>query len=206
MSVKKFFAALSVLVLAVSTSQAAITISGNLDGVATPAPVVGGKTFTLTATSSAGKVIGFNFDSGGGSGYGFLGAMNQVMPFGQSTVLNDTPDAIYTAASSNILADSHFLVKSTDGIAVNAAESATSLTGAFSLSNTASAPAAMTFAQIVIVGGGSVPAKGQFTVETPTGNVLEDANFAVGAVPEPASFALAGLALVGGIALRRRAA
>jgi hypothetical protein len=205
MSVKKFVAALSLLVLAVSTAQAATVVSGGLTGADTPG-VAGGKTYTLVATSDAGKVIGFNFDSGGGSGFGLLGAMNQVNPFGQATVLNDTPDAIYAAAGSNILADSHFLVKSTDGIAVNAAESATSLTGAFNLSNTAAAPAAMTFAQVVILGTGSVQVKGQFTVETPGGNVLENVDTLVG-IPEPGSFALAGLALIGGFAsLRRRAA
>lgn len=183
---------------AASRAAAAIVVTGTSE----PTPGLSGyQTYTLTATSTSGKVIGFNFDSSGGSGFGLFGALNQVDPFGIVTVFNDTPDAIFLAFGSNVKADTHFMVKSFEGIAVNAAESATSLTGAFNLTNTAAAPAAMVFAQLV-ARTATIHFRGQFTVETAQGYVIDDASFVLD--PEPSAITLALCAIAALVIPRRR--
>ena len=59
MSGQRFVAALFLLILAASTSPAAITITGSTLASAQTTPgIANSNTYTLTAISSAGKVIG----------------------------------------------------------------------------------------------------------------------------------------------------
>jgi hypothetical protein len=54
----------------------------------------GVQTHRLTAHSTAGKIIGFNFDSAGGSGYGIFGALHRVNPFALPSVFDDVPPEV----------------------------------------------------------------------------------------------------------------
>ena len=134
----------------------------------------GYRTYTLTATSDAGKIIGFNFDGSGGSGLGVVAYLAQSNPFGASTVFNDTPEAQFTAAGSHIKADTHFLVKGADGIFINAKETATYIGAAWNISNAGNAGSSMPFLQLVLPSDAGLEFWGFFTIQTPAGNnVLE---------------------------------
>lgn len=199
----KIFVAVLVMLAAVPASAATL-VSGKTLGV--DSPQAGMKTFTLTATSDAGKIIGFNFAGTGGSGLGFAGAMNQVNPFASPTIFNDTPDALYGAAGSDRRNDSHFLVLSAGNIVVGESEGANKLEGAWNATATGGLTNTLAFAQIVLPVGGQATFLGDFTVETPTGNILERVSGIVG-IPEPASLAMAGMGLIGlvGVSRRRKA-
>ena len=192
-----------VAVLASKTSAATIISIAPVAGEATPG-LAGYRTYTLTATSDAGKIIGFNFDRTGGSGLGFYGDFGQSNPFGATTVFNDTPEAQYAAAGNHIKADTHFLVKGADGIAVNASESPTYIGAAWNIANTGNATSSLVFAQVVLREGSVAPYAGDFTVETASGIVILER---VGTpLPEPSTatlFAIAALASTAAIRRRR---
>ena len=191
-----------VFALAVSSvAGAAITITGNADGVPTT-DLDGFLTYTVTATTDVGTIIGFNFARSGG--FGITGELNQLNPFGSASVFDDVPDALYVAGGGNRTQDSHFLVPSTAGIVLEPVEGADVLAGAFNFNNVNDATAAWAFLQTAQPAAAINSADGVFTVATPTGNVLEPASFLIG-VPEPSTFAILGIALVGlGAFLRKR--
>lgn len=183
--------ALLMFPLAACSSDARAAISVTYTSQATPG-VAAHQTYQLTAHSTAGKIIGFNFDSAGGSGYGIFGALNQENPLGLVTILDDIPPALLSVIETNYpSSDSHFLVKSADGIVLDATENQMSLTAAFNFSNTAARTNSLEFAQVVIPSGSSWQVKGQFTTETASGNILEDVNWMN--VPEPST--LVGMAI-----------
>ncbi len=202
--VRKTLAILAVLAFA-ATSQAGVIISK------TQAPTVGLNgytTVTLTAATDDGSQIqGFDFASQ--AQYGFFGSMNQVNPFTLPTIFNDN-NTVIPAAGADVSADSQFKFKSSDLTipAGFAEESASKLRAVFA----ASAPwgTSVAFAQLAIpdAAAGTVNYVGQ--VQTVVGAAVTnvDVSGAVvtggGIVPEPACFALLGLACFGYVGFRRR--
>ena len=198
-----FAAAALIVALSALSASAATVVTGAL--TASPTPTAPGfVTYTLTATSDAGNIIGFNFASPFGITAEGGGQLRQVTPFGSPTIFNDVHPLIYGADNSHIQADTHFLVSGNDGIPVNAAESATALRAAFNLTNVGAATPSMAFAQVVAPVGANVRAFGQFTVAGPGANVLEDVDALIVFIPEPAALAMAGMGVVGMIAVARR--
>lgn len=205
MAVSKFFcSALAIVLVVASSANAATVVSGNTAGVASPG-ADGFTTYTLTATSDAGNIVGFNFAAGGAEAYGITGALRQFDPFGTKVIFNDAPAAQFTAAGGDILSDTHFLTTSASGIVVGNTESDSILNGAWNTSNAGGATPALAFAQVVLPNGATGQAFGQFTVATPNGDILETVNVPIG-IPEPASVALVAFGLIGVVAARRRMA
>lgn len=189
----------SLVVVVAAPSQGAIVISGNTSGEATPGKP-GSTTYHVTATSSdtSDKLIGFDFVGGDGI-YGVTGPMNQINPAGLLTVFNDG-NAINSVDSWQ--ADSQFMVQSTDGIAINSSESATSLKAAFNYRPAAAAVAKNFWTFLQVSTPGLVSAVGTLTVRNQSGvDRLESVNFTIG-VPEPTSALLVGSALILGYAIR----
>lgn len=208
---RTLFVGLVVMGLAAS-SQAAVIISAE----ASPTVgIAGSTTFKLIATAEAGeKIIGFDF-VGDGS-LGFSGLMNHVIqpPFVTSAVWEDS-NAFFPLISRDVSQDSQFSVLTTEGLALNGSESATSLKGAFAFSqaNALLQTNVLQFAQLSIPNAGEesiVSYTGNFTVQGPTGDpFLVDVSGRVPAsttpeIPEPSTIALVGLALVGLIGYNRR--
>ncbi|MCH8841032.1 MAG: PEP-CTERM sorting domain-containing protein [Planctomycetes bacterium] len=135
-------------------------------------------TWTLTAQSDQGDIIGFNFDSSGASGFGFIGSMNQVNPFGLTTIFDDVGPGAYLGDGAHISQDSHFGVAGSTGIVVNPFEDGNSLFGAWN-TTTGNFPI-LTLAQLTIPDGQSVSYLGEITVAGTGGNILESVTGNVG--------------------------
>ena len=203
---RTMFFGLAVLGLA-ATSQAALIITEEASATVNKP---GFTTFRLTATSDPGtKIIGFNF-VGDGS-LGFTGPMNQVTggPI-TSAVFNDS-NGFFPFIDADVSQDSQFSVAATGNFTVNPSESATSLKGAFnySVANAAAATNVLQFAQLAIpdAAEATVQYVGDFTVRDAAGaeSLVRVQGTVPGfVIPEPSTFALAGLALVGLIGYSRR--
>jgi hypothetical protein len=164
-------------------------------------------TDTITATVAPGeKIIGFDFVSAFGKGYGITGPMNQVNPAGVSTVFADH-NAIFPLFSMDETWDSQFIVQSWKGITVQPSESANSLKAAFSYYNQyIAADATNTWSFVQIAHAAEVNYKGTLTVKNAFGVYrLELISGVLPAVPEPSASALiAGGAVAALCCLRRR--
>lgn len=187
---RNMFFAVLVGALLSNASFAAINVtSARVPTVGLPGLV----TETLTATAPAGeKLIGFDFVSASGN-YGFFGPMNQVNPASAPTIFDEWN---FYGLDYEPRQDSHFAVKSTDGIAVLPSESATTLKAAFNFlpAGVAAATNSLAFAQIVHVW--PVEYRGTLTVRDALGvDRLEYISGVLPAVPEPASGALAAIAV-----------
>jgi hypothetical protein len=189
-----------VLALAASTQAAIMTSLAIAPTVGVP----GMNTYTLTAIAPAGeKIIGFDFVGGGGL-FGFNGPMNQINPVGQSTVFNDN-NAFFPFVPADTSADSQFKVKTTEGIALNGAEGANLLKGAFNYSAAnvgALASNVWAFVQIATSNPEAVTFKGTLTVRN--GQGVDRLEPLEGALPEPTTLALLCLGLAGGLGVLRR--
>lgn len=121
---RRALAAVVIAALVLTSARAAFVSTSSAPTVGIP----GMTTYTLTAIAAAGeKVVGFDFVGGT---YGIYGPLNQVNPFGLPTVFNDN-NVLFLPAGKDVSQDTQFLVKSTDGIAINRSESANSLRAAF---------------------------------------------------------------------------
>lgn len=182
-------------------APAATTTVSPPGGAPTPG-IAAQRTYTLTVTSSLGKIIGFNFDRANNAAFGIVGMMNQVTPFGQMVVFDPGPPRP-TVDDSLQVQDSYFLVKALDGVGVNAMESADYMGAAFNFTPAKAAAATNTlpFIQIIKPPTAAVRLRGQFTIATPSGNVLEDYSFAI---PEPSAALLTVLARLGLVPLLGR--
>ncbi|HEX2476823.1 MAG TPA: hypothetical protein VHK01_18865 [Lacipirellulaceae bacterium] len=168
-------------------------------------------TWTVRAHSSH-PMQGFDFAGDGSNdpatGKGFFGAMNQVNPFGQSTVYSDNNAILNqfpTPDPNRYKTDSQFTVRAGDVVvpAGFAEEGPNILQGIWAHS----APVGTSFdiAQIVAIRfTANVPFRG--TISTLEGTTIVENNVSGGifAPAEPASALVAGIAAVGWILLRKR--
>lgn len=192
-----FFATLAVLTVAAS-SQAAIIIKQ------TSAPTVGlagYTTFTLTAETDTGSIQGFDFASQ--PTYGFFGSMNQVNPFTLPTIFMDN-NATFAAVSTDVSADSQFKFQSGQLTipAGFASESTSQLRAVFA----AGAPlgTSVAFVQLAVPNAAAAVVNYVGQIQVTTGSNVVNVDVAGSTVPEPATFALVGLAVAGIVGLRRR--
>jgi len=111
--------------------------------------IPGMKTYTLTVTAGVGeKFIGFDFASG--PGYGVSGQLNQINPASLPTIFTDN-NLFFPIVGADVMQDTQFKVKSTDGVISNGSESATSLKATFSLSPANIAAATDTWSMLQLV-------------------------------------------------------
>jgi PEP-CTERM motif len=179
---------------------------------ATPVPtpgLPGYQTWILTATAGAGeKIVGFDF-VGDGTSKGFFGSMNQVNPADVPTVFQDN-NAFFPFVNADVLQGSQFKVTSSTGVHLGDAESGAKLQAAFNYSSAYIGLAAQRwdFAQLVIpiFSSGAVQYVGTFTVSNNgVYRLVQVAGTINGPfIPEPATFALAGIAMLCMIGFIRR--
>lgn len=198
------FFALAAMGLA-ATSQAAVIISW----VGTPTEGKAGfTTYAVTAASDGAPIAGFDFFGTEADPLGFYGPMSQVELFGGavSTVFADNNPVIDAQAGLNRAHDSQFSVNTTTVLvpAGFASESPTSLRAAFALTTPVQS---LQFAQITLADGTAAEAVATFSgLVQLDPSVTPDPIRVSGIIPipEPSTFALAGLALLGLIGYVRR--
>jgi hypothetical protein len=195
--------AVVIAVLAVASANAAIVFTQ--DPNATRTVSGGNATYTLSfsATAPGGVVAGFAGNFAGNNG--FNGA-NPNGPLGQQLAGGalPTPTSGFNALIDESL-DSQFLIVDADILsAVAPFESTTTLGGAFTL-NVASRAVTKALVQIVAPANAFVPY--DFGISEAVGAGSETFNFVgILGIPEPTTFGLAGLSLLGLVAARRRVA
>ncbi len=207
------FAVLTVLGLA-GAAQAAVIVTSSA-GVDVPG-LPGFKSFTITATSNVQgeQIQGVDFAGDGSNdpvnGKGFFGAMNQLGPPVLNTTYQDNNALLGIVNPGHSAAeDSQFL------IATNASniahpngldeEGPTILQGIWAWTDPQGQ--SVNFAQLVIpdAAQGTVTFRGSFSLNTP-GGIVDSAissGTVGGAIPEPATVTLLGLAAFGFIGRRR---
>lgn len=172
-----------------------------------PTPGLPGyETITLTAVSSEGTFIYFNFLSyvnGFGEDFGLFGSFNQLSPLGLPTVWGDVDPAIYDAAGMNPLADSHFLPTRSGPTTLDRPESTTSM-GALWLDAGYTSTNALPFAQVVQKIGEPFSYVGEFSVQNPFDIFTFRVSGSFISTPEPAAISLAACGLFGVVAIQRR--
>lgn len=182
---KRFALAIAVVfALAVSVNAAVVVTSA---GVPTT-DLTGYTTWTVTATSDSGAINGIDAT--------FAGAMNHVNPNGMATIFNDS-NGFFGFVNANASQDSQFLFGSADILSTATGEGDSLLKGALTnLSAHSGGATSIDFAQIVMADGGSVT----FTADFDDGGsaaVSVSGGIGEAVIPEPAAFALMGIALVG---------
>jgi hypothetical protein len=134
-----------------------------------PTPGLDGfNTYRITATSDLGNIVGFDFSSSGN--YGVTGPMNQLNPFGQPTVYQDS-----MLAGGNPLQDSHFLFNCSDVLTLFPEESATSLHAAFALigDRQLSIGNSVPFLQLATQSASDIVLKGSLVIRRPNDEYVE---------------------------------
>jgi len=202
---RKTLAVLAAASFLAASAQAA-TITASYSSIPTPG-LSGFNTWTVHLHSTD-TMQGFDFagdgTQSGANSKGFFGSMNQLNPANLPTIYSDN-NGVITALGGNPQQDSQFLVTSSS-VTVPAgfsSEGPTHLQGIWA----AAAPVGIDYdvAQIVVPTAASGIINWTGAVSTLESGVVV-ANQISGAfpVPEPASFALVGLTVVGLIGYRRR--
>jgi hypothetical protein len=185
---KRFTVAIVVAFAVAASANAGVLVTST--GVPTT-DLEGFTTWTVNATSDSGPINGIDAT--------FAGPMNHVNPNGMATVFNDT-NGFFGFVFANASQDSQFLFKSDKILSTATGEGDSLLKGALTnLSAYSGGSMSIDFAQIVIANGGSVT----FSADFDDGGAGAVSVEGVVGIPEPATFALMGLALIGIGFLRR---
>jgi hypothetical protein len=126
-------------------------------------------TYQITATSNLGSVVGVDFVGDGSRG--IFGPLNQIQPYGQTTIF---PSPVLT--SDNLAEDSQFLVKSNDVLSILTSESGDHLQGAFSFlgDKQLSAGQSLSFAQLTTADPTAVTLNGTIVTRDALGNYQQE--------------------------------
>ena len=181
----------------------ALTLASNASAIQFPVDVIdtvgvpGFKTVTISVLAEAGESFrGFDVT--------FNGPLGQVNPLGMDTVFNDL-NGFFPPA--DVSADSQFTFNSADVLVIDPAENANLLTAAVSGLAALSLPNPQPFVQLVL--DDSVDPLGSdvqfdFAIDLGLANPFIRRGTVNELIPEPTSLSMAGLALIGFVARRRR--
>lgn len=186
----------AVAVVCVGHAQAALTVTGW--GKQTD---LGGDLFKVVVNVKASEGMVGGFQGLGAGGAAFTGALNQVKVGG--AVFTPTQDL---NAAINPLTDTQFLLTNAQVLAVTAPfETDNSIGGVFTV---AAASRSNDFNMIQLVGQKGQVVNYNFMLAEAIGAASPETTFSgsfeFGAVPEPATMAMAGMGLIGLIAASRR--